>query len=225
MGYHIDTGLIKDKFKENHFCPLCEIKKIVEEQYLYEFLNDAVMEDCTRAKVNKLGFCSRHFDMLFSRQNKLGLALQTSTRLDNIKDLFLKPKNYVSAKKLSDKIDKSQKTCIVCDYVNESMVKYYKTTAQLFLNEKTFRTEFLKSNGFCMEHYSMLLKYSKGAGFLIKEYLDALVSLQTKAFNDKKENLKYFCDKHDYRNRTKPLGNAENALPDIRDALYGKKHD
>ena len=225
MGYHIDTGLIKDKFKENCFCPLCEIKKIVEEQYLYEFLNDAVMEDSTRARVNKLGFCKEHFDMLFNRQNKLGLALQTSTRLDNIMEIFNAPKTYSGAKKLAKSINAKSKTCIICDYVEESMVKYYKTIAQMFSKEKIFRGEFLKSKGFCLEHYSKLLQYSKEATFFTKDYIEALCSLQKKAIEEKKENLKFFCDKHDYRNRTKPLGSAESALPDMREALYGKKNN
>ena len=58
MIYHVDTGLIIDKFKENSECPLCAIQGVVEEQFLHEFLNDAVMEDSTREKVNKYGFCS-----------------------------------------------------------------------------------------------------------------------------------------------------------------------
>ena len=56
MAYHIDTGLIKEKLKVDCECPLCEIKKVVEEQFLYEFLNDAVMEDNTRIKVGEEGF-------------------------------------------------------------------------------------------------------------------------------------------------------------------------
>ena len=74
MGYHIDTGLIKDKFKVDCECPLCEIKSVVEEQLLHEFLNDAVMEEKIRLQVGKLGFCEKHFDMLFSRPNKLSVA-------------------------------------------------------------------------------------------------------------------------------------------------------
>ena len=34
MEYHIDTGLIKEKFSTDCECPLCEIQKIVEEQLL-----------------------------------------------------------------------------------------------------------------------------------------------------------------------------------------------
>ena len=56
MSYHIDTGLIKEKFAENSECPLCAIQKVAEEQFLHEFLNDAVMEDDTRIRVGKRGF-------------------------------------------------------------------------------------------------------------------------------------------------------------------------
>ena len=74
MGYHIGTALILQEFKDGCECPLCKIEKIVNENILFQFLNDAVMEDDTRARVNKLGFCAEHFDMLFARQNKLSVA-------------------------------------------------------------------------------------------------------------------------------------------------------
>ena len=225
MRYHIDTAIIKDKFQENCTCPLCQIKSVIEEQLLYEFLNDAVMEDSTRAKVNKLGFCSSHFDMLFSRQNKLSLALQAQTRLNTVLSLFKTQKSFKGAKAQSQKILDSEKTCIICELTEDSMVKYYKTVAQLFLGEKEFRSILLKSNGFCFTHYAMLLKYSNEAGFLVKEYLDAISSVQNKALEKLNANLKVFCDKHDYRNASKPLGNAERALTDTREIFYGLKKD
>ncbi len=225
MKYHIDTGLIKDEFAKNDGCPLCRIKSIIEEQLLHEFLNDAVMEDSTRLKVNKLGFCQKHFDMLFSRPNKLSLALQASTRLNAITDLFKTPKTFKGAKKQSENIIASGKTCIVCDLTEDSMVKYYKTIAQLFLGEKEFRGVLMRGGGFCFKHYSMLLKHSNNAGFLTKEYLDAISSVENKAIERLQENLKTFCDKHDYRNANKPLGSAEKALTDTRETFYGKKND
>ena len=99
MNYHIDTGLIIEKFNVDCECPLCEIKKVVEEQFLHEFLNDAVMEDNTRIKVGKFGFCDKHFDMLFSRQNKLSVALQIRTRANVLKQNLGELKSLKSAKK------------------------------------------------------------------------------------------------------------------------------
>ncbi len=225
MAYHIDTGLIHEKFKVDCECPLCEIQKVVEEQFLYEFLNDAVMEDNTRIKVGKKGFCARHFDMLFARQNKLSVALQIGTRVDNVKNLINDKKSVGSAIKQADAILNAQKTCVICDLVEESMTKYYKTIAQMFERERDFFKTLIKSKGFCLNHYAQLLKYSRSAGFIAKEYVSILGGVQSRNMERLQQDLKKFCDKHDYRNALEPLGNAETALPRMREKLYGKKID
>lgn len=225
MAYHIDTGLIHEKFKVDCECPLCEIQKVVEEQFLYEFLNDAVMEDNTRIKVGKKGFCARHFDMLFARQNKLSVALQIGTRVDNVKNLINDKKSVGSAVKQADAILNAQKTCVICDLVEESMTKYYKTIAQMFERERDFFKTLIKSKGFCLNHYAQLLKYSRSAGFIAKEYVSILGGVQSRNMERLQQDLKKFCDKHDYRNALEPLGNAETALPRMREKLYGKKID
>ena len=225
MAYHIDTGLIKEKFNTSCECPLCEIQKVVEEQFLHEFLNDAVMEDNTRIKVGKLGFCARHVDMLLGRQNKLSVALQLGTRTEKLLALMGNIKSVRQARKQADAIKKASTTCVLCDYVEESMVKYYKTIAQMFAKEKDFLGVLVKSKGFCLHHYAELLNYSNYAGFLSNEYVNIISTIETRNIERLKSELKKFCDKHDYRNALEPLGNAETALPRMREKLYGKKID
>lgn len=223
MRYHIDTGLIIEKFSSTCDCPLCEIQKIVEEQFLFEFLNDAVMEDTTRIAVGKKGFCAKHVDMLLNRQNKLSVALQLRTRLDKMYGELSVVKTAKSAKKRAVEINKAMSSCIICDFVEESMEKYYKTIAQMYMNERDFCKLLVSTKGFCLPHYVKLLEYSSYAGFLKNNYAEVLSTLQNTAINDIYDNLKVFCDKHDYRNANKPLGSAERALPDARVKLYGKK--
>lgn len=223
MSYHIDTGLIKEKFAENCECPLCEIKAVVEEQFLHEFLNDAVMEDNSRIAVGKKGFCAKHFDMLFSRQNKLSVALQIETRIDKVSDLFSPIKSAKKGAKLAERIDESFSTCVICDLVGESMIKYYKTIAQMFTHEKEFYKTLIMCDGVCLKHYAELLRYAKHAGKMADYYVEILSATESRAFTAVKENLNEFCRKHDYRNALKPLGNAENALPDARLKIYGRK--
>jgi hypothetical protein len=225
MNYHIDTGLIKEKFAVDCECPLCEIKKVVEEQFLHEFLNDAVMEDNTRIKVGKLGFCDKHFDMLFSRPNKLSVALQVRTRVDKLQTQFGEVKSVKQAQKYASEIKKASTTCIICDLVEESMTKYYKTIAQMYANEKDFLKTLIGTKGFCMHHYAELLQYSKSASVFAKNYVEVLSGVQNRNIQRLQEDLKKFCDKHDYRNANEPLGTAETALPRIRTKLYGKKYD
>ena len=225
MAYHIDTGLIKEKFKVDCECPLCEIQKIVEEQFLHEFLNDAVMEDNTRIKVGRNGFCAKHFDMLFSRPNKLSVALQISTRTDVLKKYFEEIKSASAAKKIAKSIKQSFDTCVICSLVEESMIKYYKTIAQMFEREKTFFKTLIASKGFCFNHYAELLTYSGYAGFLKNDYVSVISGVQKRNVERLQGELKTFCDKHDYRNALKPLGSAETALPRTREKFYGKKYE
>ena len=225
MRYHVDTGLIIQKFSENSECPLCAIQSIVEEQFLHEFLNDAVMEDNTRIKVGKLGFCDKHFDMLFSRPNKLSVALQIRTRVDKLQEQFGEITSVKQALKYAQALEKASSTCIICDLTQESMTKYYKTIAQMFANEKDFYKMLISTKGFCMEHYTELLKYSKHASVFAKSYVQTLSGVQIRNVQRIQDDLKKFCDKHDYRNANEPLGTAETALPRIRTTLYGKKYD
>ncbi len=225
MNYHIDTGLIIEKFNVDSECPLCEIKRVVEEQFLHEFLNDAVMEDNTRIKVGKFGFCDRHFDMLFSRQNKLSVALQIRTREQFLRQNLTELKSLKSAKKQAEYLEKAGKTCVICNLTEESMIKYYKTIAQMFAKEKDFFRTLISSKGFCMHHYAMLLKYAGSASVFAKDYVNILSSVQIRGIERVDADLKKFCDKHDYRNANEPLGSAETALPRTRTKLYGKKYD
>lgn len=217
MIYHIYTGLIIDKFNEDNKCPLCAIRKVIEEQFLTEFLNDAVMDDSVRTQVNKLGFCCDHFEKLFARPNKLSVALQTSTRLNTLTKGIEKS----TVKSQINMLEKEKNSCIICDLTKESMAKYYMTIAYMFKTDSGFAKTLANSKGFCLEHYKELLKYSSHAGSLKKEYIEILRNLELERLYETQENLKTFCDKHDYRNRTKPLGNAETALPDAKEVFYG----
>lgn len=225
MQYHIDTGLIYEKFGEDCECPLCLIEKKVQEQFLHEFLNDAVMEDDSRVQVSEKGFCAKHFDMLFSRPNKLSVALQIETRAKKIAPLFSAVKSAGAAKKRAKEINRALSHCVICDLTEESMEKYYKTVAQMFVREKEFYKILLGGKGFCARHFSELLKYSSSAGFAAKDYLAALCAVQERNFKRLQTELKDFCDSHDYRNAYKPLGNSETALPRIRTKIYGEKQE
>jgi hypothetical protein len=101
--------------------------------------------------------------------SKLGLALQITTRVNTLlKNTITLPSNANSARKQGIKLDEEQDKCIVCDYTEVEMIKYYKTIAQLFANEQEFITLFEKSNAFCIKHYAKLLQYANYAGLSAK---------------------------------------------------------
>ncbi len=223
MRYHIDTGLIIQEFSKDCECPLCSIQKIAEQQFLHEFLNDSVMASETRAKVNKSGFCAHHFDKLFARQNKLSLGLQVGTRVLELQKHLQPVKNQKQAKKQALTLREQSSTCVVCDLLNESMIKYYKTVAQLYERESSFRELLKNSKGFCLNHYASLLEYAKYSGNCCDEYVQVLSKIESENFTRLQNDLTRFCKKHDYRNANMPLGNAEFVLPNMRTKLYGDK--
>lgn len=223
MRYHINTGLIKDKFSDKQFCPLCEIEKIVEHGICREFLGDGCMDDDVRKAVNDKGFCMSHFEMLYSMPSKLGLALQIQTRVRHVAAKLTVPTSPLAAKRAAKVLISEGEKCIVCDFTADEMVKYYKTIAQLFANEPEFRATLAGSQGFCNRHFAKLLEHSSSAGNHAKQYLKTVTDVQQKRFSFDLALLDRFTARHDYRNIGKPLGEAENALPNIKKDLYGKK--
>lgn len=223
MKYHINTGLIHEKFKEDCECPICRIKRNVEEQFLTEYLNDAVTDDDARMEVNEYGFCHDHYKKLLARPNKLSVALQLSTRFSTVRKNAGVPTDVKSAVKTANSLKKSMTTCVICRQVEYAMTRYFIGVAELFYKEPEFKQELLNSKGFCLQHYASLLEYAKCAGSKAKEYILDLTSVQEKAYERLNAELKWFCDKHDYRNRLKPIGTSADILPRMSEKLFGKK--
>lgn len=223
MHYHISTGLILQEFPKGSECPLCEIKAIVERQIVDQFLNEAVMVDHYRDKVNRLGFCSHHYDMLLAGNSKLGVALQAITRMKALTEKVKLPKNAKDAAKQAEAIEKAGETCLICDLIDFNMQRYYMTVAQMYGHEKEFPEMLKNTKGFCFHHYAELLKNAKHAGGATGEYCKLLAEIEKTNLERMTAELQWFCDKHDYRNREKPLGTSADALPRSRAKFYGKK--
>ena len=222
MNYHIGTMLIDENFTPNCDCPICKIKRTVNERLTEQYLGEAVMEEDTRMEVNKLGFCLNHYSMLFSSRSKLGLALQVSTRLLTMRKEITLPKNAWQAKKQGETLLKMNQTCVICIYLEEHMVRYYKTVAEVYNNIPDFKNRLLAVNGFCMEHYANLLKYSNYAGGKQKEYVADLYAVQSKKVDELKVAIDEFCIHHDYRRVGTPLSDqARESLKVAQKTLYG----
>ena len=159
MQYHISTGLVIQHFEKDCNCPLCEMEKIVEANICRELLADGCMDDDVRHQVNARGFCLKHFEQLYEMPSKLGLSLQMTTRMNTIFKTFQPVNSTRKAKKQAKALESELTTCIVCDYTQKEMVKYYKTIAQLFDKEDQFKQMLASSNGFCLKHYAKLLEY------------------------------------------------------------------
>ena len=56
-------------------CPLCTLYRKLEENELELILGASMMEPDVRIQTNREGFCRLHYDMMFVRKNRLGMAL------------------------------------------------------------------------------------------------------------------------------------------------------
>ena len=157
---------------------------------------------------------------LVSRVAQLG---QTAVAVTDHGVMYGAVNFYKEAKKQAQKIKQELSTCIVCDFTEKEMVKYYKTIAQLWSNEEQFKELLNSSNGFCLKHYHKLLSYSDYAFLNTKKYLTALYEVEDRRLKTTQGLLKEFAGRHDYRNIGKPLGEAGSALAKIKKDLYGKK--
>lgn len=82
MKEKIYTIPVTEAFAQHCECPLCLLESRLENEYVNYYLGPALMEPDCRIDTNKKGFCRRHYEQLYNRQeNRLGLGLVTDTHL------------------------------------------------------------------------------------------------------------------------------------------------
>ena len=215
MSIQIDTILIRDNFRKDCECPMCELEREIDDRLCDQFLNEAVMEDHARDLVNKRGFCKEHLEKLYAGDNKLGFALQLQTRMKALLP-FLTGREK-AAKKTAAALSAQLSTCLLCDLRNEHVARYAEGVADLWQKEEGFRKQFEAGKGFCLEHYALLL--SAGGS---REYVAALQQLQAKNMDRLMEELDGFIKKFDYRYASMPWGNSKDAHLRVMQKYHGK---
>lgn len=213
MQYHIQTNPIWDAFRSDTECPLCEIYDKVSARLVSQYLGEAVMEPDFRVRVNKLGFCDRHFSDLYAGENKLGLGLQINTRTDKVLDTLRIVDNVKAAKKLAETVDEMNSSCVICESADEMMERYAYTVAQMYAHETEFPALLRGCKGFCLPHFSLLLRLASHAGKAAPEYVKQLSCLQIEQMRRLNKETEWFTLKFDYRNAGKSWGNSKDAIP------------
>lgn len=220
MNYHINTIPVWDSFKAGGECPLCTLKEDVEKKLISQYLNEAVMEDSYRADVNKLGFCKQHFIKLYEGSNKLGVALQTHTRfkalLSGLKFTAKSGKDDVKF------IRKQLSTCIVCDVTDFNMQRYYATIPKMYRHEDHFPELIKGGKGFCLGHFADLIEHANKAGKSATPFLEEINRVQEQNMRRLEQELNFFCDKFDYRNKDKPWGSSKDSLHRTINKIHGE---
>jgi len=213
-------------------CPMCALYRKLEENELDLILGASMMEPDVRIKTNEKGFCRTHYDMMFVRKNRLGMALTLESHLNELKkDLetgFLaglvgKPGNTPSKR-----IERLEQSCYVCERIDFHFQHMAETVVYLFETEDAFANLIKAQPYFCLPHYRLLLE--KAQHRLQKKKLADFATItegvQKHYLKTLSEDVSWFCKKFDYRYEDEPWKNSkdsvERAMAFLRSDIHKK---
>ena len=213
-------------------CPLCALYRKLEENELDLILGASMMEPDVRIKTNEKGFCRTHYDMMFVRKNRLGMALTLESHLNELKEdlatgliagLVAKPGSTPLKR-----IEKLEKSCYVCERIDFHFQHMAETVVYLYESEETFADQIKAQPYFCLPHYRLLLEKAQ-ARLQKKKLADffAIVEGVQKHYLDELcEDVSWFCKKFDYRYEDEPWKNSkdsvERAMAFLRSDIHRK---
>lgn len=241
MKYHIDTIPVWDAMKEESECPLCALRRKTERLLVDRSLGASVMSPDTRIKVNELGFCSRHQEMMYACRggNKLGHGLMMLSHLQTLRPKVEKAlkatggqsdggglgRLFKPAKSASEggPLDELSASCLLCDEMKMQEDRHAASLLYLWKTEKAFREAFLASKGLCLPDTAKALAMAPEllSGDTLDSFTKAAKELLNANLKRLEEELEWFTLKFDYRNAEKPWGDSRDALERTVNKLRG----
>lgn len=226
MAEQLYTIPVNEAFESDCECPICSMYAKLEQNAIEYTMGPSYMEDDNRAMTDKLGFCGRHIRTLYGEKNRLGLALMLKTHTDKtIKDLkeLAKNKPVVSgglfkktaSSSVSEYINQLEKSCFICDRINNTFDRYIDTVFHLWKKDPEFKDKFKSSKGFCNYHYGLL--FDQGSIKLSKDAYNEFIEILNNVYFENMERVNgdigWFIDKFDYRFKDEPWKNSKDAIP------------
>lgn len=132
-----------------------------------------------------------------------------------------------ASKKLGKKSKNSQKTdefveflkgknqdCALCRRIDENMTRYIENFFYMWQSDDSFREMFSGCNGFCMDHFIMLVDGASNHLSVKNEgvFMAELIRKQYECFKKLQKDVNWFTKKFDYKNDNEPWGNSKDAL-------------
>lgn len=231
----IYTIPLTDAFKAEDECPFCFIKRKLEQDAISFILGCAYMEDDIRATTDQMGFCGEHFKKMYDYGNRLGNALMLHTHYIALQkelakkieaftptksSMFAKFKKSKSSSEMdgniiSDWTKEKTHSCYVCDSLNQNFTRYMSTFFYLIETSEDFRILFKNSKGFCLPHFGdiMALADTQLNDKYKEEFYTTLFEQMQTNFKRIEDDLSWFIDKFDYRNKDADWKTSKDAIP------------
>lgn len=241
MKDNIYTIPLTDAFHSGHECPFCFIHNHLQNDAIDSMLGSAYMADNIREETNKTGFCGSHYEQLYKQGNRLGLAMMMHTHLLEFKKNLLpllkdnNPKQTTSkfsmfSKKfspqssstvtdsnntVSEYIYKNHDNCYICNKIDGNMARYLDTFFFIWKRDPKFKSLVENCKGFCLTHFAALLDMAplKISGDTLQDFYQLVVPLTLENLDRIEEDLSWFIDKFDYRNKEASWKTSRDAVP------------
>ena len=196
-------------------CPFCTLYNKLENDELELILGASMMEPDVRIKTNEKGFCRTHYDMMFVRKNRLGMALTLESHLDELKK-ELKDGGLSSGtgKRPVSRIEKLESTCYVCERIEFNFAHMIETAVLLWQSDENFPAKFKAQPYFCLPHYKMMLEYAQKRlnKKVLKDFIKDSEAIQNAYIDTLSEDVSWFCKKFDYRYNEEPWYNSKDSV-------------
>ena len=210
-------------------CAFCAMYNKLEENELELILGASMMEPDVRIKTNKQGFCRTHYDMMFVRKNRLGMALTLESHINElISETKENALNLLSPAggKVEKRIGELEESCYVCGRIDFNFMHMMETSVMLWEKDEDFKKKLAEQPYFCLPHYRMFIEYGRKR-FGKKQmpaFYKAVSAVVEPYFSKLSEDVSWFCKKFDYRYDQEPWYDSKDAVERAIKFLRGNIH-
>ena len=196
-------------------CPFCALYNKLEDNELDLILGASMMEPDVRIQTNKEGYCRTHYDMMFVRKNRLGMALTLESHLTELRAEIKDSGLFCAAGANAEKrIGALEGSCYVCRRIEFNFSHMIETAVLLWDTDDEFKKKLDAQPYFCLPHYRALL--STGRDRLGKKKFPEFQKACARIVNGYAEKLEndvsWFCKKFDYRYDQEPWYDSKDAV-------------
>ena len=196
-------------------CAFCALYNKLENDELDLILGASMMEPDVRIKTNKKGFCRTHYDMMFVRKNRLGMALTLESHLEELtRELRDGGIGGGMGNKPIKRISELEDSCYVCERIAFNFEHMVETAVLLWNTDEDFPAKLKAQPYFCLPHYRMFLQYAQKRlpKKRMQEFAKQVEAIQESYMEELSGDVSWFCKKFDYRYNDEPWYNSKDSV-------------